>query len=295
MKQRIQRLWKTIEKKRILLFGGQIGCMVLISLLLLMPKVFADNEDPVADMDMFRKLFYAMVNDVAHFYHVTLGLMTFLFFIVIALAAFSIVNYLRFTREIRELQAWKEAQEAKNHLAATKRVTPPPPPPVQKKEKPKQPEAKTLQDFLRAYEKASALQDSAAKEACQALWKEYALRSFSCANHQEREQDPSAAPTFQDAEDGDFWAFKDGASANYFIVPSLPLHYDEDARRYGGMKEVFASNYETGKQYASLKVAAPAVFSAVGSLWAPIRPGKISLLETDAAQAKENNVEKKPH
>ena len=292
MKRLIQRIGNTNEKKRILLFGGRIGSMVLISLLLLMPKVLADNEDPAADMDMLRKLFYAMVNDVAHFYHVTLGLMTFLFFVVITLVAFSIVNYLRFTREIRELQAWKEAQEAKNHLAAAKKVTPAPP--VPKKEKPKQPEAKTLQDFLRAYEEASTLPESEAQQACQALGKQYALRSFSCANRQEREQNPSVSPTFQDAKNGDFWAYKDGTSANYFIVPSLPLHYDEDARRYGGMKEVFASNYETGKQYRSLKVAAPAVFSAVGSLWAPIRPGKIFLVEADEAQAKEN-VEKKPH
>lgn len=112
------------------------------------------------------------------------------------------------------------------------------------------------------------------------LLADFGAQTFSVNNKGERKEDPNLKPVFHDVEDGtgDFWAIMIMGTEDFNIVPSLNVSYDEEYHLYGGMKETFASNYEKGEPYTRIELNVPAVFSHVGQLWAPVRPGKVTLV-----------------
>lgn len=112
------------------------------------------------------------------------------------------------------------------------------------------------------------------------LLADFGAQTFSVNNKSERKKDPNTKPVFHDVEDGsgDFWAIMIMGTENFNIVPSLNVVYDEEYHLYGGMKETYASNYDKGDPYSRIELNAPAIFSHVGQLWAPVRPGKITLV-----------------
>ena len=59
-------------------------------------------------------------------------------------------------------------------------------------------------------------------------------------------------------KDSRFWAWQIEGSAKYAVVPNPMIPYDEDLHSHEGMKETFASNYESGK-YTKYIVDLPAI------------------------------------
>ncbi len=129
------------------------------------------------------------------------------------------------------------------------------------------------------------LQDEALrKERFASLLQEFSVEMFTCTNVEARRANPNTPPTFETKAEGDFWAIKkEDGSDDYHVIPNPTLAYDDDRHRFYGMKEAFASNYQEGKTYTHMRLDAPARFSLMGKLWAPVRPGKITLSEESGA------------
>ena len=79
-----------------------------------------------------------------------------------------------------------------------------------------------------------------------------------------------------DAKDSNYWAFKCRGD-EYAVVPNPMKPCDEEFHEHGGMKELFALNYESGV-YRGYFVKLPALFSHDSKkAWTLKNPGVINL------------------
>lgn len=245
-------------------------------------KAFAVRIDP-NEIDHLRTTFGMMMEGVEHFYKVTLLLESFLLFVVSAMIIVGFIGYYKVKKELRELRrhVYQEAafsvkpQEVKPPLTMPKEELEPAVEPAPSSTKASTP----LEQFIEAYSAANAIEDNTKREEClSSLRTTFSIKEFTCTNFEERKLDPNAPPTFQTKKGGDFWALeKSAGSDSYYVMPNPTLPYDEERHRFCGMKEAFASNYKEGKAYTHMELNAPAYFSQMGKLWAPQRPGKITL------------------
>lgn len=81
-----------------------------------------------------------------------------------------------------------------------------------------------------------------------------------------------------DVKDSSYWAFKCSGSGNEFAVIPNPMNpCDEDLHEHGGLKEIFALNYQSGV-YRKYSIKLPAIFvqdPARG--WQIKNPGVVNL------------------
>ena len=86
-------------------------------------------------------------------------------------------------------------------------------------------------------------------------------------------------PRFASVNDGesDFWAWPiPNYKSKFAVVPDPTISYDEKLHMEGGMKETFASNYDSGI-YRHVEVKIPAIFSHKNDKWSIEQPGLIRL------------------
>lgn len=82
--------------------------------------------------------------------------------------------------------------------------------------------------------------------------------------------------------ESEYWAWPiPGENDRYAVVPKPILAYDDKLHREGGMKETFASNFESGdpKTYHQVEVKLPAIFRNKDGKWQIEQPGLMRLAE----------------
>ena len=119
-------------------------------------------------------------------------------------------------------------------------------------------------------------------ELCQPLIDKYALHLLICSDHAATENGKTM-PKFESVEDineATFWAYDIPGQPNDFaVIPSPMFPYDQKMHDEAGMKETFATRYETGKSYDKLIVDMPALFSLRKDKWHIEQPGLLKLIE----------------
>lgn len=249
-------------------------------------NVFAARVDP-QEMEQLRSAVGMLLDDVEEFYHVTILLESFLLIMLLAMMIVGFVGYNKMKKDLRDLRRHVYGEEEFEREPSEDLATPFEPLPMVDSEPEPEPKVRQapakvmtpLEYFMEAYGEANDIEDAALREArLSGLFAEFPIQTFTCTNLEARKLDPNAPPTFESREDGDFWALKkeDGAD-EYHVMPNPVLVYNEERHRFCGMKEAFASNYQEGKEYTHMKLDAPARFNLMGKLWAPMRPGKITL------------------
>ena len=120
-------------------------------------------------------------------------------------------------------------------------------------------------------------------ELCQPLIDKYALHLLICSDHAATENGKTM-PKFESVEDineATFWAYDIPGQPNDFaVIPSPMFPYDQKMHDEAGMKETFATRYETGKSYDKLVVDMPALFSLRKDKWHIEQPGLLKLIES---------------
>ena len=120
-------------------------------------------------------------------------------------------------------------------------------------------------------------------ELCQPLIEKYALHLLICSDHAATENGKTM-PKFESVEDineATFWAYDIPGQPNDFaVIPSPMFPYDQKMHDEAGMKETFATRYETGKSYDKLVVDMPALFSLRKDKWHIEQPGLLKLIES---------------
>ena len=80
-----------------------------------------------------------------------------------------------------------------------------------------------------------------------------------------------------DVRESKFWAWKIEENNTFAVVPNPMIKYDEDLHSKSGMKETFASNYESG-DYKKYFVELPAILNFdENNKWKILEPGVIRL------------------
>ena len=254
-------------------------------------EAFAARIDP-QEIEQLRGTVGMLLDDVEEFYHVTILIESFLIFMLLALIVVGIFGYSKLKKELCELRRRVDGEEEpepepEEEIFPVDPEPEPEPEPMPEPEPEPEPERKLspLERFLEAYSEVDELQDEALrKERFASLLQEFSVEMFTCTNVEARRANPNTPPTFETKAEGDFWAIKkEGGSDDYHVIPNPTLAYDDDRHRFYGMKEAFASNYQEGKTYTHMRLDAPARFSLMGKLWAPVRPGKITLSEESDA------------
>ena len=116
-------------------------------------------------------------------------------------------------------------------------------------------------EFAREYNRIQSLTGFEAKAAKQEFQQKYELCGFVCANADERINHPEKPPRFKASEsmvDASIWGFKFEA---YYLVAPAPRQYVGNDHDYGGMKELFESNFQTGCIYNKIEVNKPAILT----------------------------------
>ena len=120
-------------------------------------------------------------------------------------------------------------------------------------------------------------------ELCQPLIDKYALHLLICSDHAATENGKTM-PKFESVEDineATFWAYDIPGQPNDFaVIPSPMFPYDQKMHDEAGMKETFATRYETGKSYDKLIVDMPALFSLRKDKCFIEQPGLLKLIES---------------
>ena len=76
-------------------------------------------------------------------------------------------------------------------------------------------------------------------------------------------------------ESSRYWAWNvTGKPDDFAVVPNPLIEYNEELHHKGGMKETFASNYETGS-FKQVQVKLPAHFTLRQGKWVIVQPGVI--------------------
>jgi len=83
--------------------------------------------------------------------------------------------------------------------------------------------------------------------------------------------------TASNVNESKFWAWKIEENNTFAVVPNPMIKYDEDLHSKSGMKETFASNYESG-DYKKYFVELPAILNCdENNKWKIMEPGVIRL------------------
>ena len=117
-----------------------------------------------------------------------------------------------------------------------------------------------------------------AKRARNEFISKYNVRTFSCANHEARMNEPIPPPKFVETDPnsgGDYWAVP--LKSNMFAVfPNVNTYTDNYHRaRAAGM--IFNSNFEPGKTCKGIIIEKPAIFECASSAWILKTPGVLKL------------------
>ena len=116
-------------------------------------------------------------------------------------------------------------------------------------------------EFAREYNRIQSITGLEAKTAKQEFQQKYGLCGFVCANADERMNHPEKPPRFKASEsmvDASIWGFK--FEACYLVAPA-PRQYVGNDHDYGGMKELFESNFQPGRTYNKIEVNKPAILT----------------------------------
>lgn len=189
-------------------------------------------------------------------------------------------------RELKALQS--EVKEIRGRLAAEQIKTgvlqdKEPRPDIVKQDstaEPKKLQTEVWQQFIDDYNNLAASMDiPKAAEACANFVKSNKLQMLICVephNTETGRKTPLYAPV-DEPDISSFWAWLvPGQEEDFVVVPNPLQEYDEKLHNNGGMKETFASNYETGS-FHHIKVKLPAHFQHKLGAWSITQPGVIRL------------------
>ena len=152
-------------------------------------------------------------------------------------------------------------------MAATTPLRPEPVPVPQAPEQlaPKPSQSELLQakcnEFAREYNRIQSITGISAREAKLDFQRRYDLCGLICINAQERVNHPERPPQFDTCEslmDATLWGFRIGT---YYAVAPNPRQYVGTDHNYGGMKELFVSNFRSGSTYSKIDVRRPAILT----------------------------------
>lgn len=134
------------------------------------------------------------------------------------------------------------------------------------------------QNFIDDYNNLAVSMDiPKAAEACANFVKSHKLHLLICVephNAESGRKTPLYAPV-EETELSNFWAWPvPGKEEDFVVVPNPLPEYDEKLHNRGGMKETFASNYETGT-FHQIQVKLPAHFQQRLGSWSIVQPGVI--------------------
>ncbi len=138
------------------------------------------------------------------------------------------------------------------------------------------------QEFVDAYSKlAEELAAGGDAAGAAGFVKDKELSMLVCTGHSSDEEGKNM-PNYSMEEGVDksmYWAFPiPGRPLDYAIVPN-PMHpYDDAMHTENGMKETFASNFESGSM-KHIHVKVPALFHKKGENWEIAQPGVLQLSE----------------
>lgn len=132
-------------------------------------------------------------------------------------------------------------------------------------------------NFINDFSALDKLSGFSARQARDKFLRRYKVRAFTCANVEERMNNPKLAPKFTETPStasGDFWACV--IDGNIFaVVPNLKT-YTENHHAERAFGIVFESNFDGGT-YSKIRVEQAAIFELVGVEWRLKNPGKIIL------------------
>ena len=109
-------------------------------------------------------------------------------------------------------------------------------------------------EFAEEYNRIQTITGMGAREAKLEFQRKYKLCGFVCINSTERINHPEKEPQFQLRDsllDSAIWGFEIG---NFYVVAPNPRQYVGDDHNYGGMKELFESNFQPGRTYNKIKI-----------------------------------------
>ena len=109
-------------------------------------------------------------------------------------------------------------------------------------------------EFAEEYNRIQTITGMGAREAKLEFQRKYKLCGFVCINSTERINHPEKEPQFQLRDsllDSAIWGFEIG---NFYVVAPNPRQYVGDDHNYGGMKELFESNFQPGCTYNKIKI-----------------------------------------
>ena len=136
------------------------------------------------------------------------------------------------------------------------------------------------QQFVDDYNNlAKSMNVPKAEEACENFARDYKLHLLICVEP-EAQSAGSATPVYAPVDKvnlSNYWAWNvPGQPEDFAVVPNPFVEYNEKLHHEGGMKETFASNYETGS-FREIQVKLPAHFSQRLGAWKIVQPGVIRL------------------
>ncbi len=133
------------------------------------------------------------------------------------------------------------------------------------------------QSFVDDYNNlANSMNVPKAAEACKNFVRNNKVQLLTCvaSKNADSGQTPAYVPV-DEVESSIYWAWQVSGQADAFVVVPNPLQeYDEELHHNGGMKETFASNYETGC-FKQIQVKLPAHFMQRQGSWKIVQPGVI--------------------
>ncbi len=140
--------------------------------------------------------------------------------------------------------------------------------------------AAQMKEIADAYEAIDLCRNEPEKrKARTAFINTYSIQGYKCANFQARIHQPALEPKFTPAaslwEDANFWVANRAGYA--IVVPRHPITYEERIHLYGGMKELFESDYSTGS-FNKVRLKRVAVVIITGDLWTVKIPGLLGFL-----------------
>lgn len=132
-------------------------------------------------------------------------------------------------------------------------------------------------NFINDFSALDKLSGFSARQARDKFLRRYKVRAFTCANVEERMNNPKIAPKFTETPStasGDFWACV--IDGNIFaVVPNLKT-YTENHHAERAFGIVFESNFDGGN-YSKIRIERAAIFELIGVEWRLKNPGKIIL------------------
>lgn len=133
------------------------------------------------------------------------------------------------------------------------------------------------QGFVNDYNNlANSMNVPKAAEACENFVRNNKVQLLTCTSPQEGDGGRTPVYTLVDTvADSKYWVWNvTGQTEDFVVVPNPLLEYNEELHHKGGMKETFASNYETGS-FKQVQVKLPAHFTQQQGLWKIVQPGVI--------------------